>query len=129
MSNLIVIGHGGYGTGVKSNLNMLLGSTPNVYYIDFDTTDTLTTLNDKIQNIIKKCEDEEILFACDLAGGSPFKQAAMLAADNSKFMVIAGLNTAAYCEIIYRLDMPVAEIADLALKSVLNSLVCFPNKI
>ncbi len=127
MSKVIICGHCGYGTAIKNTLSMLVGETEGFYYVDFNFTDDLNTLNAKFKKIIDNLENEEILFICDIAGGSPFNQAAMLCLNNPKYVVVAGVNVATFAEILFNLNLNVSGLADLAVKTTLDSVKRFPE--
>ena len=44
-------------------------------------------------------------FACDLTGGSPFRQACLLAVEHPNMVVVAGLNTSGFADIAYMLNV------------------------
>ena len=127
MTNLIIIGHGGFGSAIKNTLGMLLGETEGVLYVDFNKEDDLQILIGKIDDAAAQCGGE-ILFACDVAGGSPFRQCAIKCIDKPGWMAVAGLNVAAYSELVYNLDMPVEELLELGMEVTLSTVVRFPEK-
>lgn len=55
MCNLIVVGHGIYGTSVQRSLSMIYGETPGMYFIDFEPEDSADILRQKLQNAIGQC--------------------------------------------------------------------------
>lgn len=128
MTNVIVAGHGGFGTAIQKNLGMLLGDTPGMLYVDFNPDDNLDSLNEKLNAAIAQCEDHDILFACDLSGGSPFRQAAMLCIDHPKYRAVAGLNVAGYAEMVYNLELPLDELCDLAMQTTHATVQAFPER-
>jgi PTS system N-acetylgalactosamine-specific IIA component len=117
MTRVIVLGHGGYGTAVKMNLGMLLGELEGFSYIDFNPGDDLDILNERLASVIQGIEHEPILFACDLTGGSPFRQACLLAAEHPNMVVVAGINTSGYADIAYALDLSPLALAEQAIAS------------
>lgn len=117
MTKVIVLGHGGYGTAVKNNLGMLLGELEGFYYIDFNPGDDLNDLDQKIKEVISGHEDDPILFACDLTGGSPFRQACLLAVEHNNMVVVAGINTSGFADIAYALDLSPLELANQAMEA------------
>lgn len=127
MTKVIVAGHGGYGTAVKNCLGMLLGETPGFYYVDFNVEDNLDSLNDKLREAMEQCGEEPILFACDLTGGSPFKQCAMICAEHQENITVAGLNIAAFAEMVYNLELSVQELSDLAIDTTHAAVLRFPQ--
>lgn len=74
MSKVIVTGHGGYATAMRRNLAMLGGELEGFYFVDFNEEDSLDILQDHLDQVLAQFSpEEEVLFACDLAGGSPFR--------------------------------------------------------
>lgn len=128
MTNVIVAGHGGYGTAIRNSLAMILGSAEGFYYVDFNMDDNLDSLDEKLRQAIAQCGDNQILFACDLAGGSPFKQAAIQCIDSPHNQVIAGINLATYAELVYNLSLSAAELSDLAKDTMGITVVQFPPR-
>ena len=127
MTNLIIVGHGGFGSAVKNVLSMLYGETEGVFYVDFNKEDDLQTLIGKIETAAALC-DGGLLFACDVAGGSPFRQCAIKCIDRPDWMAVAGLNIAAYAEIINNLELPVEELLELGMEVTHSTIVRFPEK-
>jgi len=127
MTNLIIVGHGGFGSAVKNVLSMLYGETEGVFYVDFNKEDDLQTLIGKIETAAALC-DGGLLFACDVAGGSPFRQCAIKCIDRPDRMAVAGLNIAAYAEIINNLELPVEELLELGMEVTHSTIVRFPEK-
>jgi PTS system N-acetylgalactosamine-specific IIA component len=126
MTNLIVIGHGGFGSAIRNALGMLVGETEGVIYVDFNKEDDLQILIGKIDGAIAQCGGD-ILFACDIAGGSPFRQCAIKCIDKAGWMAVAGLNVSAYSELVYNLDMPVAELLELGMEVTRSTVMRFPE--
>lgn len=129
MTNAIIVGHGGYGTAVGRNLSMMLGDTPGMLYVDFNEDDDLNSLNQKLRGAIAQCGENEILICCDFSGGSPFRQACMLALENPKLLVVSGLSACAYAEFPFSLaEMSAAQARDAAVETTKNSILCYPPK-
>ncbi|MEG0853566.1 MAG: hypothetical protein RSF82_06820 [Angelakisella sp.] len=126
MTNVIVAGHAGYGTAIENSLAMILGSAEGFEYVDFNRDDSLETLDAKLRRAVALCKDNEILFTCDLAGGSPFKQSAMICVENSKYRAIAGINLATFAELVYNLTLSAGELSDLARDTMGITVVQFP---
>jgi len=125
MTKVVVLGHGGYGTAIKNNLAMLLGELEGFYYIDFNPEHNVDDLNAEIQKIISDDLNQDVLFTCDLTGGSPFRQACLLAVEHPNFVVVAGLNTSGYAEIAYALDLKPMELAEMAMTASKESISVF----
>lgn len=127
MAGLIIVGHGGYGTAIRQTLHMLMGKTEGVAYLDFTEDDDINTLAAKLKEAAAKF-DGEVLFACDLAGGSPFRQSAMLSVERPGTFAVAGLNVAAYAEMVNNLELPAEELLELGVEVTQSTILRFPEK-
>lgn len=99
MIGLIVTGHGNFGSGITSSIELIAGAQEDYIAVDFDGEGT-----EKLENDLKSAIDrlphcEGIIIFSDLAGGSPFKTAVLLTMDNPKIKVISGTNLPMLCEI------------------------------
>jgi PTS system N-acetylgalactosamine-specific IIA component len=95
--------------------------------VDFNREDNLDSLKRKLYDAMDLCKNENILFACDLTGGSPFKQCAMICAEHPGHITVAGLNMAAYAEMVYNLDLSVEELTSMAVETAHMSILRFPE--
>ncbi len=128
MIRIIVMGHGGYAEGVKSNLNMLVGQPEMMYFLDLTLTDDLADLEKKVNDLLADFADDEVLFACDLMGASPFRVAAIQTYNHPrKYQTVAGLNTMAYLELGMPSDLTLSELVDRAIETTKNSVVKYPE--
>lgn len=130
MKRIIVIGHGGYAEGVRQNLEMIIGQPEHMYFVDLTKEDDLTSLENKVKLLLEGFSDDEVLFACDLLGASPFRVAAMQCADNpGKYYAVAGLNTMAFLEISMKTDsdLSIEELANLAIETTKAAVSRFPE--
>lgn len=106
MKNIIIItGHNKYASGVYSSLEMVSGNLENIYAVDFLSNDTDASLADKFNEITKNKKDFGILFACDLLGGTPYKEAAKLAFNNKNIRVVTGANMGGIIDSNFKLSM------------------------
>lgn len=126
MAKVIVTGHGGYATAVKSSLKMLTGQTEGFYFVDFNLEDSLDTLIARLHAAIEETGGGELLFCCDLVGGSPFRQSAMLCAEHHGWITVAGINNSAYTEMVFNMDATAAELAAKAVETTKNTVTRFP---
>jgi len=101
LSILIITGHGEYAKGMKSSLDLILGPKESIYAIDF--VDSVDNLIDSYLKIIESNEGN-ILFACDLLGGTPFKEAAKLSASNKNIRVVTGANIGGLLDTSFKLE-------------------------
>lgn len=130
MKRVIVMGHGGYSEGIKQNLDMIVGQAEHMYFVDLTKEDDLAAFEKKVNNLLAGFNDDEVLFACDLVGASPFRVAAMLCANNpGRYYTVAGLNTMAYLELCLskESDLSVEELANRAIETTRTSVARFPE--
>ena len=94
---IIVTGHGNFASGIESTVKLLAGSIKNVKYVDFTEDMDEENLMEKFEEVIKL--NEHIVFFCDLLGGTPYKQAAILSTKSKKdISVICGCNVGSLLE-------------------------------
>lgn len=100
MIGIIVTGHGNFGSGLTSSLNLIGGEQKNYQFVDFiqeySVEDLERELN-KAMDALKECEG--IIVMSDLAGGSPFKTAVVCGATRGNVEVIGGTNLPMLIEI------------------------------
>ncbi|KRL00937.1 multidrug transporter [Liquorilactobacillus capillatus] len=99
---IIVTGHGNFATGIESTVKLLAGSIKNVTYIDFTAEMTEEELATNFTSILKK--DPNIVFFCDLVGGTPYKQA-VLEKENHNIAVVGGCNIGSLLEVGLQNDL------------------------
>lgn len=93
MIGLIVTGHGNFGSGFTSSLNLIAGEQESYKYVDFVqeyTVDDLSRELTKAMDELKDCEG--ILVLSDLPGGSPFKTAVEVGFPRGNVVVLGGTN-------------------------------------
>jgi len=114
---------------MKNTLSMLVGETPDIIYIDFNTDDDLNSLIAKLSDALEMCGEDDVLLSCDVAGGSPFRQCAILCLDApGKRFAVAGLNVSAYCEMAYNLELSAAELLELSMETAHATIMHFPQE-
>lgn len=129
MIRIVVMGHGGYAQGVKQNLDMIAGHPDYMYFVDLTREDDLAAFEGRVNNLLESFNDEdEILFACDLLGASPFRVAAILSAGHpGKYYTVAGLNAAALLELCMECDLSIEELVNRAVETTKESVKRFPE--
>lgn len=105
MKKVIITGHGNYATGLKSSLDLLAGSNEDVIAIDFPAELNEQGLMKRMMDTVETFSDFEFLFICDILGGTPYKNAAVLANTNHRLEVVAGCNLGSILEGILQKDM------------------------
>ena len=121
---IIITGHNNFASGILSSLSMSAGTEDNVYAVDVLNDDNDNSLEEKFNKIIEDNKDKEILFACDLMGGTPFKVASKLAFSNNTYEVVTGINLGGLIDTSMKLDkMSIKELKtsckDASIKSVI----------
>ena len=121
---IIITGHNNFASGILSSLTMIAGAKDNVYAVDFLSDDNDHSLEGKFNKIISDNKDSEILFVCDLMGGTPFKVASKLAFTNDSYEVVTGINLGGLIDTSMKLDkMSIGELKtsckDASIKSVI----------
>ena len=130
MKRIVVIGHGGYAEGVRKNLEMIAGVPERMYFEDLKPGEDLADLESRVKFLLESFSEDEVLFACDLMGASPFRTAAMQCAEHSgRYYAVAGLNTMAFLEISMNLDndLSVEELANMAVETAKSAVARFPE--
>ena len=97
MKNIIIItGHAHYATGLLSSLEMIAGKNDDIIAVDFtDGVDVSKIYAD----LINKYKQDNVLFVCDLLGGTPFKEASKLTYNLTNAEVVIGCNLGSLLEI------------------------------
>ena len=92
MIGLIVTGHGHFGTGLTTSVELVAGPQQNYVAVDFDGQGTEKLENDlrAAFETLKDCDG--ILVLSDLPGGSPMKTAVEQSVALANVRVIAGTN-------------------------------------
>ena len=126
MRKIIITGHGRYASGIGSAIETIAGKNDNIYYVDFTEDDTDITLKEKFNSIIKENHDGEILFVCDILGGTPFKVAAEIVNDSPNMELVIGCNVGGLLEnILKNEDNSLKEFAESIVSSSKNATLRF----
>ncbi len=128
MVGLIVTGHGNFATGLISALNLIAGEQDDLIGVDFKAEYSTEILEEKLKKAISKLDCEEILILSDLAGGSPFKIAAILSQilGDKKIKVLSGTNLGMLIETsLCRVGMNLDEVVKFAENSGKDSIKIF----
>ena len=121
---IIITGHNHFASGIFSSLTMIAGAKDNIFAVDFLSDDNELSLEGKFNKIISDNKDSEILFVCDLMGGTPFKVTSKLAFTNNNYEVVTGINLGGLIDTSMKLDkMSIGELKtsckDASIKSVI----------
>ena len=88
---IIITGHGKFGYGLKSSLNIIVGENDSIRFVDFTEEKSPESLKEEIKRNLKETNDKVYIFT-DLLGGTPFKVSSELALENSNIEVLCGTN-------------------------------------
>ena len=112
-TSVIIVGHGNYGTGIVSSLNLLAGVNSGVKFVDFLEEDSDVSLKAKLRKTLENSEATQTLFVCDILGGTPFKTCVELSMEGDNMEVTAGCNLGAILETVLLKDtMEIKELAE-----------------
>lgn len=121
---IIITGHNHFASGILSSLTMIAGTKDNVYAVDFLSDDNDLSLEGKFNKIISENKDSEILFVCDLMGGTPFKVASKLAFTNDNYEVVTGINLGGLIDTSMKLDkMSIGELKTSCKEASIKSVI------
>lgn len=117
MIGLIVTGHGNFGSGLTSSLELIAGPQEDYKYVDF--TKEVDELRADLESAMEELKDcEGILVLSDLVGGSPFKTAVEVGFPRGNVEVVGGSNLPMLVEISmtrkFMTDMAVTDLANAA---------------
>lgn len=123
---IIISGHGNFATGIQSTLELLAGKNEDVFYVDFTADDTDVTLKEKFEAIIENNKNSEILFVCDILGGTPFKIAAEISNASKDMELVVGCNASGMLEtLLIKDNLSLVELADRMVEASKNSTMRF----
>ncbi|RDY29187.1 PTS sugar transporter subunit IIA [Romboutsia weinsteinii] len=88
---IIITGHGKFGTGLKTSLNLIVGEYNFVNPIDFTEEKSPESLKEEIRSLVRETDKKVYIFT-DLAGGTPFKVSSELTLDYDNIEVFCGTN-------------------------------------
>jgi|LSQX01.3.fsa_nt_gb PTS system N-acetylgalactosamine-specific IIA component len=121
MKNIIIItGHANYATGLLSSIEMIAGENEDIIAVDFNDGVDIESVYDEL---VSKHIGDNILFVCDLLGGTPFKEASKIACEKNNIELVIGCNLGAMLEIslikdTLSLNDLVAKIIDSSKKNI-----------
>ena len=88
---IIITGYGWFGSGLKSSLDLIVGSFDFVKPVDFTEEKSPESLKEEISTLIKESNNKVYIFS-DLVGGTPFKVSSELTLEHTNTEVICGTN-------------------------------------
>lgn len=96
---IILTGHGQFAKGLTTSVELIAG--PQQHYIPVNFEHEVDQLQEDLTKAMESLSDcSGIIVFSDLAGGSPYKTAAMLSTQYPNVELIAGTNLPMLCEIV-----------------------------
>lgn len=118
---IIITGHGNFGSGLKSSLDLIVGNFDFVKVVDFTEEKSPDILKKEIVNHIDD-RDRKIYIFTDLVGGTPFKVSSELTLKYSNIEVICGTNLPMLIECAMMMsldcDIDINSIKDTGINSI-----------
>ncbi|PWF99406.1 PTS sugar transporter subunit IIA [Levilactobacillus bambusae] len=112
MIAIVLTSHGEFAKGILQSATMILGEQEKVVADIFKPGEGPEDLKKRFdQSLAEFDETDQVLFLCDLWGGTPFNQASQIVAQNSDRMaLITGLNLPMLVESYTYRDQPLDEV-------------------
>lgn len=99
MEGIVIIGHGNFGSGLNSTLELIAGKYDFVKYGDFTSEKSPEEFKNEIKVKLEELSDKnKIYFFTDVVGGTPFKVGCELKLDDNRIEVFYGTNMAMIIE-------------------------------
>ena len=93
MVGIILASHGAFAEGIKESAQMIFGNQEKFEAVVLKPSMGPEEFRANLESAIAKLDCEQILFLCDLWGGTPFNQSsAALDGHEDKWAIVAGLN-------------------------------------
>ncbi|WP_242359666.1 PTS sugar transporter subunit IIA [Lactococcus petauri] len=116
---IVVTGHGCFSSGIKSTISLLAGEIQKIHYIDFLEEMSEKDLKKKFVDIIDEASNG-VVFFCDLFGGTPYKQAAVLSTEYPNVAVVAGCNVGALLEVSLQSIDEAQKVSELLIEATMK---------
>lgn len=88
---IIITGHGKFGSGLKSSLDLIVGNFDFVKVVDFTEEKSPENLKEELIKHIN-VSDRKVYIFTDLIGGTPFKVSSELTLNHKNIEVFCGSN-------------------------------------
>ena len=127
MVEIIVVGHGTYPQGIRTNLEMVAGVPENMHFVNFTPDMSREDLEKNLDALLEILAGKPVLFCVDLPGATPFQVCALrTAAESECRRTVVGINNMAYMEMAMDALEDVDLLAKRSLDTTRESLVSFP---
>ena len=99
MNGVIIVGHGNFGSGLNSTLELIAGKQDFVKYADFTEDKSPEDLKNEVRYQLDSFKDKDKIYLfTDVVGGTPFKVACELKLEDDRIEVFYGTNMAMIIE-------------------------------
>lgn len=99
MNGVMIIGHGNFGSGLNSTLELIAGKQDFVKYADFTVEKSPEDFKNEIKHNLDSFKDKDKIYIfTDVAGGTPFKIGCELKLEDERLQVFYGTNMAMIIE-------------------------------
>lgn len=122
MVGIIAISHGPFSKALIKSVEMVYGKQDKVEAISLDPGESMESLKNKINEIIKKFQVNEVLIMVDLLGGTPYN-ASSIEMENSNINVITGLNMPMILDTLLYRNETLKKISSIATEAGKNGIV------
>lgn len=92
MSGIIITSHGDFASGLLHAAEMICGKQEHVCVVSLHADEGPDALKEKLLKAVDEVDSEEIVFLCDIWGGTPCNQAHLLVDGNAHYALVAGIN-------------------------------------
>jgi mannose/fructose/sorbose-specific phosphotransferase system IIA component len=128
--NIVLIGHGGFPSGIESAVNMIIGAQEGFYSIPLLPEDSPESFSDRVEQVLTRVlENSEVLFAVDVKGGTHSNVAARYV--SSKRRCVTGVNLPMVLDLVMnRYTVSTArELAETAVSAGTSGILDFSSEI
>jgi PTS system mannose-specific IIA component len=128
MINILIVSHGNFGKELLRSSEMIIGKIQNVDCISFNSGDKFLDLCTKVEESIKKAENNDLIVFTDMYGGSTFNAVDKMMKNNN-FYHISGINLPLFMDIALNKDSySMSEIVEKIIKNGKKSIVFVNDK-
>ena len=128
MVEIVVVGHGTYPQGIRTNLEMVVGVPENMHFVNFTPDMSREDLEQNLDTLLENLAGKPVLFCVDLPGATPFQVCALrTVAEPENRRTVVGINNMAYMEMAMDTLEDVTQLAKRSLDTTRESLVLFPE--
>lgn len=122
MVGIIAVSHGPFSKALIKSVEMVYGKQDKVEAISLEPGESMESLKNKINEIIKEFQVNEVLIMVDLLGGTPYN-ASSIEMENSNINVITGLNMPMVLETLLFRNETLEKISSIATEAGKNGIV------